>query len=207
MLPRTDTSRRCCLNRVNLHQCLCLSRIFHLCDAFRSVDGSSQSVMHWRPTDNYPKQKASHTYVILIQIQFIAQSRQRGPNCLSSAVNKFAIANSAFSAYHCKLAQCSRVNNLTSNLRHSDLLNFRPTVCLFNRGATTSLKLGVQFLGLGYYYPSTEKKFDRFTRFDAVGYIITLFIKKLCEKLGGPSKFWRGLDHRCKKRAEKNIKR
>jgi len=25
------------------------------------------------------------------------------------------------------------------------------------RGATTSSELGVQFLGLGYYYPSTEK--------------------------------------------------
>jgi len=41
---------------------------------------------------------------------------------------------------------------------------------------------GVQFLGLGYYYPFTEK-IDRPTQFDAVGYIITLFIKSYV-------KFW-----------------
>jgi len=52
-------------------------------------------------------------------------------------------------------------------------------------------ELGVQFLGLGYYYPSIEK-IDRSTQFGAVGYIITLFIKKLRKKLvvrpnfGGP---------------------
>ena len=39
-------------------------------------------------------------------------------------------------------------------------------------------KLGVQFLGLGYYYPSTEKKLDRSTQFGAVGYIITLYSSK-----------------------------
>jgi len=42
------------------------------------------------------------------------------------------------------------------------------------RGATTSSKLGVQFLGLGYYYPSTEK-IDRSTQFGAVGYMNTLY--------------------------------
>ena len=47
--------------------------------------------------------------------------------------------------------------------------------CVFSSGATTSSKLGVQFLGLGYYYPSTEKKLDRSTQFGAFGYIITLY--------------------------------
>jgi len=36
---------------------------------------------------------------------------------------------------------------------------------------------GFQFLGLGYYYPSTEK-IDRSTQFGAVGYIITLYSSK-----------------------------
>jgi len=45
------------------------------------------------------------------------------------------------------------------------------------RGATTFSKLGVQFLGLAYYYPSTEK-IDRSTQFGAVGYIITLYSSK-----------------------------
>jgi len=31
-----------------------------------------------------------------------------------------------------------------------------PSVC---RGAAMSLKLGVQFLGLGYYYTSTERNY------------------------------------------------
>jgi len=54
------------------------------------------------------------------------------------------------------------------------------------RSATTFSKLGVQFLGLGYYYPSTEK-LDRSTRFGAVGYIITLYTSKSYAKsLGGP---------------------
>ena len=35
-------------------------------------------------------------------------------------------------------------------------------------------KVGVQFLGIGYYYPSAEK-LDRSTQFSAVGYIITLY--------------------------------
>jgi len=61
------------------------------------------------------------------------------------------------------------------------------------RGATTFSKLGVQFLGVGYYYLSTEK-IDRSAQFGAVGYIISLFIKKLCKKSGGPSKFWGGPD-------------
>ena len=45
---------------------------------------------------------------------------------------------------------------------------------MYIRGATTFSKLGVQFLGLRYYYPSTEK-IDRSTQFGAVGYIITLY--------------------------------
>ena len=44
------------------------------------------------------------------------------------------------------------------------------------RGAATSSKLGVQFLGPGYYYPSREK--IRSTQFGAVGYIITLYSSK-----------------------------
>jgi len=52
-----------------------------------------------------------------------------------------------------------------------------------SRGATTSSKLMVQFLGRGYYYSSTEK-LDMSTQFDGIGYIITLFIKKLRVNLG-----------------------
>ena len=37
--------------------------------------------------------------------------------------------------------------------------------------------MGVQFLGLEYYYPSTEK-IDWSTQFGAVGYIITLYSSK-----------------------------
>jgi len=51
----------------------------------------------------------------------------------------------------------------------------------------------IQFLSLGYYYPSTEKKLDRSTQFGAVGYIITLYSSKSYVKswgfvqiLGGP---------------------
>ena len=52
--------------------------------------------------------------------------------------------------------------------------------------ATTSSKLGVQFLGLGYHYPSAERNY-RSTQFGAVGYIITFYSsKKLRKKLGGP---------------------
>ena len=59
-------------------------------------------------------------------------------------------------------------------------------VCVAIRGATTFSKLGVQILGLGYYYPPTEK-IDRSTQFGAVGYIITLYSSKSYVKLGGPS--------------------
>jgi len=44
---------------------------------------------------------------------------------------------------------------------------------------------GVQFLGLGYYYPSTEKKISRSTQFGAVGYIITLYSSKSYVKSWG----------------------
>jgi len=55
-----------------------------------------------------------------------------------------------------------------------------------SRGATTSSKLWVQFLGLEYYYPSTEK-LDRFIRirFGTVGYIITLYSSKSYVKRWG----------------------
>jgi len=46
-------------------------------------------------------------------------------------------------------------------------------------------KVGVQFLGLGYYYPSTEKKLDRSTQFGAVGYIIALYLSKSYVKSWG----------------------
>ena len=45
------------------------------------------------------------------------------------------------------------------------------------RGETTFSNLGVQFLGLGYYYLSTEK-LESSTQFGAVGYIITLYSSK-----------------------------
>jgi len=46
------------------------------------------------------------------------------------------------------------------------------------RGATTSSKLGVQFLGLGVLLPFYRKKLDRFTQFGAFGYIITFYSSK-----------------------------
>ena len=57
------------------------------------------------------------------------------------------------------------------------------------KGATTFSKLGVQFLGLEYYYSFTEK-IDRSTQFGAVGYIITLYSSNSYVKSWGPSKFW-----------------
>ena len=41
-------------------------------------------------------------------------------------------------------------------------------------------------------FPSTEKKLERSTQFGAIGYIVTLFIKKLRENLGSPSNFFEG---------------
>jgi len=46
------------------------------------------------------------------------------------------------------------------------------------RGSTTFSKLGVHFLGLGYYYASKGKKIDRSTKFGAIGYILTLYSSK-----------------------------
>jgi len=65
-----------------------------------------------------------------------------------------------------------------------------------SRGATTSSKLGVQFLGLGYYYPSTEKNTHVYPVWCSRLHNHTVFIKKLCKKLRGPSKFWGGPDPR-----------
>jgi len=53
--------------------------------------------------------------------------------------------------------------------------------------------LGVQFLGLGYYYPSTEK-IDRSTQFGAVGYIITLYSSKSYVKSWGSVQIFGGPD-------------
>ena len=59
-----------------------------------------------------------------------------------------------------------------------------------SRGATTPSKLGVQFLGLGYYYPSTEKIRQVYPVWCSRLHNHTVFIKKLRKKLGGPSTFW-----------------
>ena len=66
--------------------------------------------------------------------------------------------------------------------RWKPLSNFELNTLLKNfttssQGATTFSKLGVQFLGLWYYCPSTEK-LDRSTQFGAVGYIIKLYSSK-----------------------------
>jgi len=58
------------------------------------------------------------------------------------------------------------------------------------RGATTFSKLGVQFLGLRYYYPSTEKIRQVYPVWCSQLHNDTLFIKKLRKKSWGPSKFW-----------------
>ena len=52
------------------------------------------------------------------------------------------------------------------------------------RGATTFSKLGVQFLGLGYYYPSTEKNRQVYPVWCSRLHNHTLFIKKLCKSWG-----------------------
>ena len=63
-------------------------------------------------------------------------------------------------------------------------------LCYGPLDSNMSLKLEVQFLDLGYYYPSTEKKLQ----FGAVGYIITMYSAKSYVKtwgsvqiLGGPN--------------------
>jgi len=48
-----------------------------------------------------------------------------------------------------------------------------------------SSKLGVQFLGLGYNYPSTEKIRQVYPVWCSRLHNHTLFIKKLCKKLEG----------------------
>jgi len=53
---------------------------------------------------------------------------------------------------------------------------------------------GVQFLGLGYYYLSTEKNRQVYPVWCSRLHNHTLFIKNLCKKLEGPSKFWGGPD-------------
>ena len=79
--------------------------------------------------------------------------------------------------YFMHSACCSVLHYLVFYCGMSVLLtkNDDDVCCVQLRGATTSSKLGVQFLGLGYYYPSTENKLDRSTQFGAVGYIITLY--------------------------------
>ena len=54
----------------------------------------------------------------------------------------------------------------------------------YTQGRNHVFKVGVQFLGLRNYYPSTEK-LDRSTQFGAVGYIITLYSPKSYVKCWG----------------------
>jgi len=61
---------------------------------------------------------------------------------------------------------------------------YASTACTVIRGATTFSKLGVQCLGLRYYY-LIQKKLDRFTQFGGVGYIITLYSSKSYVKSWG----------------------
>jgi len=59
------------------------------------------------------------------------------------------------------------------------------------QGRNHVFKVGVQFLGLGYYYPSAEK-IDRSTQFGAVGYIITRYSSRSQVKSWGVCpNFWR----------------
>ena len=60
----------------------------------------------------------------------------------------------------------------------------KPTTLCLTMGATAFSKLGVQFLGLWYYYTSTEKKIRQvYPVWRSRLYNHTLFIKKLCKKL------------------------
>jgi len=80
-----------------------------------------------------------------------------------------------------------KITNLISH-RHCRIhIKCQPTTkeSVLAGGATTSSKLGIQFFGLGYYYPSTEKNLDRSTQFGAVGYIITLYLSKSYVKSWG----------------------
>ena len=65
-------------------------------------------------------------------------------------------------------------HSLHDSITHSSLYMKCLPSCL---RYTTFSKLGVQFLGLWYYYPSTEK-IDRSAQFGAVGHIITLYSSK-----------------------------
>ena len=49
---------------------------------------------------------------------------------------------------------------------------------------------GVRFLGLGYYFLSTEKNRQVYPVWCSRLHNHTVFIKKPCKKLKGPSKFW-----------------
>jgi len=68
-------------------------------------------------------------------------------------------------------------------------------ICLQGRNHVFKV-VGVQFLGLGYYYPSTEKNRQVYPVWCSRLHNHTLFIKKLCKKVGRPSQFWGGLDPR-----------
>jgi len=82
--------------------------------------------------------------------------------------------------YLVECMSCNGWNNATSWYYGGGLACSSGSAVGHARDATTSSKLGVPFLG--YYYPSIEK--IRSTQFGAVGYIITLFIKKLRENVG-----------------------
>jgi len=59
------------------------------------------------------------------------------------------------------------------------------------QGRNHVFKVGGQFLGLGYYYPFTEKIRQVYLVWCSRLHNHTLFIKKLCKKLGGVlPNFW-----------------
>jgi len=58
---------------------------------------------------------------------------------------------------HTNHARCYSVINIDDNSSMLGSIVNNPITYLTVRGATTSSKLGVQILGLGYYYPSTKK--------------------------------------------------
>jgi len=75
----------------------------------------------------------------------------------------------------------SPVLNILWYFYHSIIRHSHPP----SRGATTFSKLGVPFLGIGFYYSSTEKNRQVCPVWCSRLQNDTLFIKKLCKKLGG----------------------
>ena len=85
-----------------------------------------------------------------------------------------------------QVSQCASSNSR----RRMDLIiqldtgcQTQPSKVKLTRGATTSSELGVQFLRLGYYYPSTETIRQVYPVWCSRSHNHTLFIKKLRKKL------------------------